>query len=382
MSIDRCSVIKYPTSWGFRREPSRPVELRLDDRHTGASFDEMFDWDNIWHDAFQINPNIIILIGPPLLNTREYIEKNCAFVSDSGEILKAKCIDMDRVGYTIIQVSGWKNELTMHPGAVTIKISKYDSIFTDQHTIITGQKDNPISWIRGWISYHRDIHCIKHFLIYNNNSTIYSIEQLDESLTDLGVTVKLVEWDVPHGPFGVDFGGGNWVWDSDFSYPTMLEHAKRKYLTGARSASNLFPDELLLLKDGNLDNIVDCMLQEGVAGYRFNGPWIEPYDIVNNISADKIPFEDRKYIDYYCTDSNNLQSLVTKYIVIPRLAMDGQWGPHSVNAPMRHNNDISYGHFLAMNTNWSWKRDEYTRDPINLKVLETLKSNLSKVNWQ
>lgn len=380
MSIEKCSVIKYPESWGFKREPIRPIHLREPNPWTKVPFDEMYDWDNLWHDAIQLASNLIVLVGPPLYKDRSFIEQNCTFVTNQNEILKAQCVDLDRVGYTILRVPGWRSSIRLSPGNVTIPVSQHDFTFTNQHTIVTCQKDEPIEWIQQWIAYHRDVHNIKHFLIYNNNCTIYTLDELDKSLQNLGVVVKLVEWNVPHGPFGVETPHGQ-IWDSDYVYTVALEHAKSRFLAYAKSVLNLFIDELLILRKGNLNSIVNQINQENLVGFQFKGPWIEPYDTTNEESASNVKPNKRKFRSYYCTDASNTIPQVGKYIIIPSKAFQVQWHPHEVSGPMRFNEDIYYGHFMAINTGWNWKRDEYKNNPDNLKPDLLLQHNLNKVKW-
>lgn len=377
MSLDFCNIVKYPTSWGFRREPARPVELRKD-YFNGMKFDENFDWDNLWYDAVQINQNCIVLIGPPLYNRRNLIRQHCQFISN-GEVDKIQTFDMDRASLTVLDVSNWCNEILLNPGNTVIPVNNISNEFSEKICLMTLQKNNPISWIKQWILYHKNNFGVDGVLIYDNNSTDYSIEELERSIQVAGVTVKIVAWNVPYGPQGFDCDYYN-TWDSDYAQSTMFEHAKRRYVHNARLAINCDIDELLVLPTNtSLDSITSDIIKEQVTGYCYKGRWIEPVDITTSTLASSIQLEDRKFENYYCTDPRNSIGIGNKWMIIPHLALQYQWLVHHTGAPMKQNDNIWYGHYMPMNTNWSWNRDNYNRDLSGLKPEVQLQQNLSKI---
>lgn len=379
MSAERLSKVTFPEIWGLCRAPTRLVHLRDPNPYNNVSFNEVFDWDTLWCDAIQFDQQTIILFGPPLYFTRAIIEHFCQFKTSKGESLQAKCIEKDRICYTIIQVSDWTPELILNPGNVTIKVNYKDTTFDNEHVITTGQKDNPIKWLRDWIVYHRDIHNINGFVIYDNNSTIYTSDELYNELSDLGVKLKVIEYTIEPGPLGKSFEDGTQLWDSDYGYPIMLEHSKLRYLSGAKSVMNLHPDELLVLTEGTIDSIVEDLIQENLEAYTFQGRWVEPYNIKKNESAHLTPMENRSYLDYFCNDSRNLIPAGRKWITIPSRSLNSQWCPHHISGIFRSNDNLYYGHYLSHNTNWAWVRDEYKRDPSGLVVDPVIKYNLEKL---
>jgi len=375
--VDTCNVIKYPAGWGFKREPIRPVELRRD-YFNGMKFNDNFDWNNLWYDAVQLDSNNVLLIGPPLYGTSKHILNNCQFVSNQTNC-KVQCIDIDRAGVTLVQVPEFTNSIQMRSSEVTtIPVNQCDNSFVDKICMMTLQKDNPISWITEWITYHHVNFGIDGFLIYDNNSTRYTAEELESSIQVLGTTVKVVEWNVPYGPQGFDCNHYN-TWDSDYAQSTMFEHAKRRYVYGSRLAINCDIDELLVMKSGNLDSVINSIISEGIAGYCYRGWWIEPYDIANKIPAHEVALDKRQFVDYYCTDQRNTIGIGNKWMLIPNQALGQQWVVHSTTASMRQNSDIYYGHYMPMNTNWSWPRDGFDRDLSGLIADPILMHNLSKI---
>lgn len=371
---DKCSITEFPEIWNLKREPRRPVELRKD-YFNGMKFDENFDWNNLCYDAVQIDSGTILLIGPPLYGLTLFLTQNAQFYNLEDQPLSFNCIDIDRTGITVIHVNGWQKYLVLKPGNTVINVNKSDDIFNDKICLMTLQKDNPISWIQQWIAYHRDNLGVNGVVIYDNNSTQYSTAELEAAIQTNGVTVKVVEWNVPYGPQGFDCNHYN-TWDSDYAQSSMFEHAKRRYLSSAKLAINCDIDELVVIQNGTINDIISSLDQEQLAGYCYLGRWIEPYDSANNTLASTVPLEERKFSDYYCTDTRNTIGIGNKWMIIPERSLNVQWSVHSSGAPMRQNTDIYYGHYMAMNTNWSWNREIFDRDNSGLIIQEQLKKNL------
>lgn len=373
---DTCSIIKYPTSWGFKREPARPVELRRD-YFNGMKFDENFDWNNLWYDAIQLKEGSILLIGPPLYKTADFIKQKCSFISLEGVRLPFQIIEMDRACVTVLQATSPIDTVMLTPGFTQIHINKQETSFDDKIVLMTLQKNNPISWIKEWIIYHSVNHGINGVVIYDNGSDQYTASELETAIQIPNVTVKVVEWNVPYGPQGFDCNYYN-VWDSDYAQSTMFEHAKRRYLTDAKLAINCDIDELIAIDTGNLVTLIEEIETSNIAGVCYKGRWIEPYDIANNIPAESIPQESRSFKNYYCTDSRNNIGIGDKWLVIPNRVLNYQWTVHNCPMTTRITN-MYYGHYMPMNTNWSWKRDKFDRDTSCLNIETSLRDNLNKI---
>jgi hypothetical protein len=361
----------------MKREPIRPVELRKD-YCGGMKFDENFDWDNLFYDAVQLDANTMVLIGPPLYQTANMMAADWKF-SDGANNLGFSITGMDRTCITVVNTNTWVKELTLtHAEPITIPVNVIDPKLNGLKCLFTLQKDNPIPWIKQWIQYHHVNFGVDGVLIYDNNSQSYSVEELEDQLQVPGVTVKVVAWDVPYGPQGYACDYYN-TWDSDYAQSSMFEHAKRRYLSKALIAINADIDELLVIEGASLDMAINAISSQGLAGLCYKGRWIEPYDIDTGTPANQIPLEDRQFTDYHCIDQRNPIDIGNKWMVIPDKAMTCQWSVHNTSAKMPQTIDIYYGHYMAMNTNWSWSRDSYDRDTTGLTVDAGLMHNLSKI---
>jgi len=375
--VDKCSAIAYQSSWGFKREPARPNDLRID-YCGGMRFDDNFDWDTAWYDAITVGNNTLLLIGPPLYDRKGWINQNVTFTDDRGIRLPCQFMELDRVCYTALTTGRPLSSLTMEHGgsSTTIKVNHNDGRFDGRKTMVTLQKNNPIEWIQQWIEYHGRVHGIDGYLIYDNGSTDYSALELEERLSDLPYQITIVEWPYPYGPQGSDHA----PWDSDYGQYVMLEHAKYRYLANAALVLNNDIDELIVTRGVSIDQIKDYLNTSLSGCLRYKGIWIEPYDIDKGISASKTPFFERHIRDYYCTDDNNKIGIGYKWMLIPWKHMNNQWLVHHIHAQMMESDQLYYAHHLALNTNWSWKRDEYTGNPLDLKPEPYLLSSLRKMD--
>lgn len=354
------------------------MELRRD-YFGGMRFNDNYDWDNIWYDAVQVSADTLLLIGPPMNNTAQLIANKIGITDADGNLLQGRFIPMDRAQLTVIQTPRWLDRVNMISEVVTpIAVHRLDDRFNGKRVIFTLQKDNPVSWIKQWAIYHRDTLGADGILIYDNGSRAYTAEQLELSLAIPDIIVAVVRWDVPYGPQGFDCNYYN-TWDSDYAQSTMFEHAKRRYLHCASIAVNADIDELVVAPGRTLGTIASDLNTRGIAGYTYKGRWIEPYDVKNGRDARQIPHDQRRFYDYHCTDHTNPRDLGNKWMLIPAKSMEHQWLVHHTTAPMEHNTDIYYGHYLAMNTNWSYPRDAYDRDPANLVSDLHLMQNLTSI---
>ena len=373
-------LFKYPSNWVFQRTPARPKDLWVFD------FEKNYDWDNLWYDAVQINPDTILLIGPPLYGTKDYITSNCKIVDKHNNILPFSFYEMDRVCITIVKAQGFLDSVMLidqtaqHP----ISISQTSFDFQNKKTIVTISKDHPIEWLEQWIDYHVTIHNVEGFIIYNNQSTAYSSQDLQTQLNREDVKITVVDYNVPFGCMG----GGDWEWngkrgtylpwDSDFSQYIMLEHAKWKFLHCASLAINADTDELLIIKNDTLDAIADyCKNNNSV--WLYKGIWIEPVDKVTGQEACDIPYIDRKFWNYNLTTNSTQRGIGIKWLLNPSKNINYQWMLHRITGPQMETSDIYFAHFLSMNTSWSWPRDKFTGNKADLAVHKDLDKNLN--NW-
>ena len=376
--VETLSKFNYPQDWGFRREPTRPAELRVID------FENLYDYHTIWNDAIQVNQNTVLLIGPPLYGTAEWINNNCRIEDQQGNHLYYRVVEMDRACVTVVMTNGWMDFMVFRDpqGLHTITLNRQSMDFAGKKVIITISKDHPISWLKQWIDYHRTVHNVDGLLLYNNQSTLYTSKHLESQISRDDMVIKVVDYDVP---FGV-MGGGDWEWqgrrgtylpwDSDFSQYVMLEHAKWRYLHRAKLAINADTDELIYIKGASMDDLANYCESNADSVWLYNGTWIEPIDSRDGTVANTVPLDQRQFGDYWHTSHSNQRGIGVKWSLNPGRNMEYQWHLHRTFGPHKSTEFIGFGHYLAMNTSWSWPRDGYTGDRSTLLEFDEVKKNL------
>lgn len=295
--VDYLNKVSLNPNNDLKRIPTRPINLRL------YNFEENYDWFTVWNDAVRIDKNTVHLIGPPL-NISPFLEPNNkqGVFKFKEEILPYQHVVLDRASTTIVNVSEYAKSIKYQNNILTldVNISEKSWIFQNKKVIVTITKDHPISWLKQWIDYHKKIHNIDGYLLYNNQSSLYTSEQLELELDRNDITLQIVDYDVPFGAMG----GDGVPWDSDFSQYVLLEHAKWKYLFSAKLAINCDTDELIYIKNNSLSDFADYCENSSNSAWIYNGTWIEPINCNNNIIADTVPFEDRYFKDYYKTSTD------------------------------------------------------------------------------
>ena len=369
----------YPDEWMHKRTPMRPPNLQV------LNFAKTYDYDTIWNDAIQIRTDTILLTGPPLYKTAQWLESNCKFLDEKGNQLTWQYSELDRACVTVVTTTEWMKELTLLTpyGPKQIKLNYASLDFGGKKVIVTISKNHPISWLQQWIDYHKVVHNLDGLLIYNNQSDIYTSAKLEKALHRNDMVIKVVDYDVPFGTMG----GGNWEWedrrgnflpwDSDFSQYVMFEHAKWRYLHNAKLVINADTDELLTLNnDSTLDQLADYCETSSNSVWLYKGTWISPVDSRTQEIAENINLDNRQFINYWHTDNSSQRGIGIKWMLNPSRNLQYQWRLHNTTGPHLMTTDIGFGHYLAMNTSWSWKRDGYSGDFSNLIEHEILKNNL------
>jgi hypothetical protein len=376
-------MIRIPKSWGVRREPRTPIEQRKNIITLGLSYDEQFDWDILFADALKLGNNRTLLIGAPLYE----LKKEIKFANGNHQFL-----DLDKVTLTLVETDDDIITLVNEKENIDITVNDLSSDFEDIGCIMTMQKNEPIHWIEDWIRYYNLEHNIKGFVIYDNNSDDYTVSELRDKLSniDLDVIVHVVDWCMPHGP-------NTPSWDSDFARYVMFEHFKYKYAWCSRYAINQDIDELLMIRDGNIEDLISFINQNNLTSIIYGNRNIEPYNEKLEISAHQLQVCDRRFKDYYYySEYNNTNNtkvgkrLIDKWIVIPEKSMEFQWRNHDFYGDHRSarfdvNSGIYFAHFYAMQSKNKnkhpsfYNRNQQLVDMNNLKIDNIVRSKLKKI---
>lgn len=360
MLVDDLNIVRIPSRWNMVREPVRPRDLRIN------GFQDRFDWHNLWIDGVLINPETVLLIGPPLYSLQDHIREQCRLLDDDGRQLDYVVHEMDRVCMTVVSLAGPTTCLHLcdSVGRTRINFSRPSKDLIGKRVIVTPSKDHPISWLKEWISYHASMG-IDGVLIYDNNSSDYDAETLHAALQGFeNITIKVVKFNIPVGPMGGHVPGLPFElpWDSDFSSYVLLNHCKWRYLYASSLVFNLHTDELLVAQPGWIDQLEN---DTSTNAWMIHGKWVEPIDSKTGMLATNMTKDQRSFARFrHVRETENGGGV--KWILRPEPMLPYQWSLHTVHGPRVFNSDIKFGHFLGMNAGLERKRDSFDGNLTNV----------------
>ena len=338
-------MYRIPEHWGIRREPRISEEQRKSIVTWGKTFDEQYDWDILFSDCVDIGDDRILLIGAPLYELKEQIQ-----FTDGENVLPHQVYDMDRVSITLVSGSCE----TLYIRDLAIPVTPASTKFEGMGCVVTMQKDEPMPWIRDWITYYYKEHGVRGFCIYSNNSEDYTVSELQEYLDaiELPVVVEVVDWCMPYGPETP-------TWDSDFSRYVMYENFKYRYGWCCDYVLNQDVDELLLIK-GGIKSVLQQMKSQQLGAIIYGNRNIDSYNSVRDCYAIDLPVEQRTFSEYYyySKELNNPamrgKRSIPKWLALPEYSMDSQWKNHEISGDVRqvyidkNEEQIYFAHFYSM----------------------------------
>lgn len=316
-------------------------------RHQQHNYMELFDHYTLFSDIFFCDSKCdskIELLGPPLLNLRKHLKASEIYLDDVKVLKKNISIyEMDRISRIIIKTKG-------KPENLKIKINNqefikkiqpdYMAFFENKNVLVTQQRNNPIEWILYWIIYHIHHHEVDAVLIYDNNSDLYTVQELQEaiSLIDGIERACIVDWKIPYGPTG----GPKQIWDSDYGQHQFLDNALNRLLRKSNCAIIGDIDELPL---HSLGTPIPQLLQNTKSP-------ILSYNRIDilNTCAPKLALKHSDTFQYYY----DAPLISPKYSISPKLLpFKAQLLAHNVNGiKYKNNHDIISRHFNSLRLDW------------------------------
>lgn len=320
------NLVRVPESWGVRRDAPTPMNYREVIFSPGLTYDEAFDWNILFVEAIRVNPDQVVLVGPPLFNLKPLINFKGA---------RHQHIDYRKVCTTVVETKEDSLVIEHEAEDIVIPVTNPSSALSGRNTMLTMMKNEPLIWIKDWIAYHHLEHGITGFAIFDNNSDAYTTEYLREELNKLpyDISIEVIHWEMQYGPRTVK-------WDADFGKTTMFEYFKLKYGWSCNCVINHDVDEFLIIQDHTLDSLIDQLKSSNYSGIGYWNRNMEPWIPRLQKSAREVDVSERRFYDYfhYTTYSNTHNTndglnarKANKWLTFPSLTMYHQWGNHNVH---------------------------------------------------
>lgn len=336
------------SSCPLKRMPPRAPEFRKD------NYLDNFDFTTVFSDVF-IRDGRVWLVGPPLLNLEQELRAGSFRWNwtDVTSTVNFENFDrMSRVSFPAESVSG-ELEIQSSIGNWTVQVSDFGhEFFRNSRLLVTQQQDNRLEWIAYWAFFNVQVNGIDSIVIYDNMSSMYPVERVDQVLGTIpGLKQWLVvDWDTP---FGVT-GGGESGWDSDFGQHVAWEHSRLAFAHSARSVMMIDLDELPVTSQSR--GILEQLEESEKKVLFFNRQPIRKFANRNEANDDA-----RVHSDYSLGDCRGAW-LSTKYAYVPaRLDSSDQLMVHIVKGVKTEIEDpyeTYAGHFDAIRIRWRLKDKE------------------------
>jgi hypothetical protein len=297
-----------------------------DEAHRQADYDVEYDFSTLWYDAFHINSGkAVMLQAPPPLNLSPWFNAASARTK-KGTVYRSTLRAMDRNMSMTIDTNGSKvSELVLSgPGlSVTAEVSpNHANWFSGRRVLFGKSQDNPLEWLHDWAKYHVRRHGADAILLYDHGSKKHSLKQILEAVASAGElqAVVVVDWNFPFGPPGVNGG----FWDSDFCQYGILEHARWRFLSEAKSVLSIDIDELAVAPKGT--SVFEAC-ERSPSGYlRIFAHWV--YWCHDGLSSSSR--ENLRHLNHRHRKKGEAPCF-TKWAACPaRLPANAQWTVHAV----------------------------------------------------
>jgi hypothetical protein len=381
---------ELPSTSPFSRTPSRPQHRQPED------FDTTFDFRTIIYDAFYLpERNELRIIGPPVLNLHAMAS---GVVATSGvETFPVLVQELDRHMRITVQLLGRPDHVVLQSqiGDIRVPVIEADQeTFAGKRVLLTLSKNNRLEWICDWIRFHQVHHGANAVLLYDNNSTLYSLDELASAIANVpGIeATRVIHWPYKYGPQG---HGGSF-WDSDFCQSGALEDARWRYLQRARSVLNVDIDELVLPTSQSVFERVEATPSGYIA---FRGQWVVEANCSDKGEClETQPLLHRSYFvrlrprwgisswKRWRVVPRRINTCPPKWAAVPNRHPDqAQWQVHRVQgiAGSRSvNARVEYRHLRPINTSWKYSRG--VAEPFSAKlhaVDHELLDSYGKVAW-
>jgi hypothetical protein len=371
-----------------RREPTRPLA------HRPPDFADQFDYQTLVFDGFFCRQDEIVLTAPPFFNLLPFMKTMDVIAVPSGRPCSYRIRNLDRHSQIRITVPNGTTHVSLQTEIGKFELEPQQNLsdfFAGRRVLFTLSKNNRFEWIQDWIRYHRDIHGANAVLIYDNQSTAYSAEELLAALAGLSGIDRLciVSWPFRYGPQGLD---ARRFWDSDFCQYGAWEHARWMFLQRARSAMNSDVDELLISDDGS--SVFDAAERSRSGVVRYYGHWVHGFLGKTRVASDRSPIRVADFDHYLRHLKGRRWGLVParenvcapKWTVVPSRCPDrAQWTPHRIKgwinaAPISQN--FSFRHFREIGNHWKYDRTaREVFDPDRYIFDQRMRANFGAVQW-
>jgi len=319
-----------------KRKPTRPFEQRQD------NFYELFDDDTLFYDIVFKDYKIIFFAPPIEEKTIDIILANIFIDMLPLKKFIYKIYKTDKLIKLIIHVDNF-SEIQLFNKRIKFEKLKHNVDSKNTKVLCTLQKNNSLEWIKDWILFYIKDHNINLIIIYDNNSDIYTIDDLKKYLDTINCKIIIVNTLFKYGP--QRYNGS--AFDSDFLQYFTLEHVRYKYCSNKSFLINVDIDELLISNEKPIFKYVSKRSSIGL----FKGKW----GYIEETNNDKkILHKSHHILDKQSTCPNKWIANLQK--IPDRVFLQVHNAAHSFKT-IDLSCTVFYIHFKSISTSWKHNRN-------------------------
>lgn len=328
------------------RDATRPLHLQE------PNYAEKYDDRTLFYDIVA-DGDELILVGPPLLNLEEPVKESRIRIN--GKRVRAvttkrlERAQLTRITAKSIITDGSRLQLS-HPllGDFDIRIdaNRFD-LFKGSRVLMTMQKDEELKWIEDWANYYVRVHGVDSILLFDNNSSSYSQNEIKEALDRVHGLHRafVVDWPFKYGPQGGAWVGTAASWDSDFCQIGAFQTARYKDSGSSAGVINADIDELVVPLSSR--SLFDALAESESGTVGYSGHWIENSPI--DLAHDSVP----RFWNFAKTEGNGAPCTNKWTSDISRWTQDMHPTAHFVRKlDYLPSADFYTAHFRGLNSGW------------------------------
>ena len=365
------NVIKVEHSSICLPRDSKTVRLpRAPKRKRSADFYDAFDAHTLVYDVFwHVDGNRVLLICPPPLNL-EFAWRAADFVAlPSGQKLAANFVIL-RSTMTIslenVPKDTKKIELVFDGKAYTARVRENLSHeLENSRLMFTMNRNNPLEWIREWALFHRVMHGVDSILVFDNGSTEYTLQDMEQTLGSVDGIKNIIVSSLPqkYGPH--DPGVLFYRFWANFLQLSSISIMFRRFGSRAFGILNCDIDELVApLSTGDIFSVANES-RDGL--FMLRGIWVE--STIASSKAPSAPLPIHTNFTHVLRDFRKRLN-ADKWVIEPKRdwlqAQNAHPAVHRIrNVAKKYARRAPHGvffHFKGINTNWKENRSNLRKN--------------------
>lgn len=368
MPIEQLNPLVLPDGLPVLRNPG----LTLNETAEGHAGE--YDQKTLFYDAIhQPDRKQVCLVCPKFLALKQLFT-NGSFFADGKRLKPVLKNYTGRFGEVWLRVPSPPFQLVFQYRShrFDIHLSEQDGkTFKGLNCGVLKSKNNDLQWISDWANYHVKVHGLQGLLLFDNNSSRYTLDELEQCLQAVAGLEQIRVIAAPF-PYGLNQRQED-KHGTKYLTPGLLNIARLRYMQTARAVLHTDVDELL--QPIPQDTIFDMTLRSPIGYVAFHGRWrYPPIKTIEGIC----------HADHTYKSIRNPRISARKYCVRP----DGlfgrlRWGTHRVLYRFARfrwvrrlltTHVVEYWHFRRVSTCWKNSRDipqagQLVKDPVVEKLL-------------